>query len=77
MQEHYNQKAKPVQPYAVGKSVYLYKPNLGKGLGPKKLMHNWIGPYTVVEFLPPNNVVIENDPNKERLTVHVLRVRGV
>ena len=77
MQEHYNQKAKPVQPYAVGKSVYLYKPNLGKGLGPKKLMHNWIGPYTVVEFLPPNNVVIENDANKERSTVHVLRVREV
>ena len=77
MKATYDARTKPIKPYAVGKTVYLYTPNVGAKKGPRKLMHKWSGPYTVVEFLAPNNVIIEDNVKKTRKTVHVLRVREV
>lgn len=61
--------------HVVGRQVYLYKPIAQPG--PRKLLSHWQGPYTVIEFVAPNNVVIEDDVTHKRSRVHVLRVREV
>ena len=51
MKDYYDQKTKePV--FEVGQLVWVYTPRTRKGLS-KKLMHNWLGPYRIVEKLSP------------------------
>ena len=51
MKDYYDQKTKePV--FEVGQRVWVYTPRTRKGLS-KKLMHNWLGPYRIVEKLSP------------------------
>ena len=50
MKDYYDQKTKePV--FEVGQRVWVYTPRTRNGLS-KKLMHNWLGPYRIVEKSP-------------------------
>ena len=51
MKDYYDQKTKePV--FEVGQRVSVYTLRTRKGLS-KKLMHNWLGPYRIVEKFSP------------------------
>ena len=51
MKDYYDQKTKePV--FEAGQRVWVYIPRTRKGLS-KNLMHNWLGPYRIVEKLSP------------------------
>ena len=59
MKDYYDQKTKePV--FEVGQRVWVYTPRTRKGLS-KKLMHNWLGPYRIVEKLSPVKFKVAHD----------------
>lgn len=72
--EHYNDRRREVS-YEPGQKVWLYAPNLKKGLS-KKLLHPWHGPYTIDSQLSPVNYRLK-DTNYRRFTqiVHVARLK--
>ena len=74
MKDTYDAKSRPAKPLIVGKQVYLYQPKVGKKGESRKLIPNWTGPYLVVEFIPPNNVLIQDPSTGNRQRVHVLRI---
>ena len=56
-------------------SVWVYTPKTKKGLT-KKLMHNWYGPYRVVERLGPAHYRLRTNGNKAvNTTVHANRMK--
>ena len=65
MKDYYDQKTKePV--FEVGQRVWVYTPRTRKGLS-KKLMHNWLGPYRIVEKLSPVHFKLRTITNKKLL----------
>ena len=63
MKDYYDQKTKePV--FEVGQRVWVYTPRTRKGLS-KKLMHNWLGPYRIVEKLSPVHFKLRTVANKK------------
>ena len=63
MKDYYDQKTKePV--FEVGQRVWVYTPRTRKGLS-KKLMHNWLGPYRIVEKLSPVHFKLRTIANKK------------
>ena len=63
MKDYYDQKTKePV--FEVGQRVWVYTPRIRKGLS-KKLMHNWLGPYRIVEKLSPVHFKLRTVANKK------------
>ena len=74
MKDLYDRKSKPY-PYKVGDLVWLFTPKTQKGLS-KKLLHNWHGPYRLVEQLSPVNVKLRTRDNRLLPTpVHVNRLK--
>ena len=70
MKDLYDRKSKPY-PYKVGDLVWLFTPKTQKGLS-KKLLHNWHGPYRLVEQLSPVNFKLRTRDNRLLPTpVHV------
>ena len=49
MKDYYDQKTKEAV-FEVEQRVWVYTPRTRKGLS-KELMHNWLGPYRIVEKL--------------------------
>jgi len=72
--EYYNDRRREVS-YEPGQKVWLYTPNLKKGLS-KKLLHPWHGPYTIDSQLSPVNYRLK-DTNNRRFNqiVHVARLK--
>ena len=65
MKDYYDQKTKePV--FEVGQRVWVYTPRIRKGLS-KKLMHNWLGPYRIIEKLSPVHFKLHTIPIKKLL----------
>ena len=63
MKDYYDQKTKePV--FEVGQRVWVYTARTRKGLS-KKLMHNWLGPYRIVEKLSPVHFKLHTIANKK------------
>ena len=74
MKDLYDRKSKPY-PYKVGEVVWLFTPKTQKGLS-KKLLHNWHGPYRLVEQLSPVNFKLHTRDNCLLPTpVHVNRLK--
>ena len=74
MKDYYDQKTKePV--FEVGQRVWVYTPRTRKGLS-KKLMHNWLGPYRIVEKLSPVHFKLRTTANnKVAFSCHANRMR--
>ena len=62
MKARYDQLARPV-PYTIGQRVWVYTPKHRKGLL-KKLLHNFHGPYRIVEKLSPVHFKLRTLENK-------------
>ena len=74
MKARYDQSARPV-PYTVGQRVWVYTPKHRKGLS-KKLLHNFHGPYRIVEKLSPVHFKLRTLENKPVNTpVHANRLK--
>ena len=72
MKDYYDQKTKePV--FEVGQRVWVYTPRTRKGLS-KKLMHNWLGPYRIVEKLSPVHFKLRTIANKKKLLSRVTQI---
>ena len=73
MKDYYDQKTKePV--FEVGQRVWVYTPRTRKGLS-KKLMHNWLGPYRIVEKLSPVHFKLRMINKKVAFSCHVNRMK--
>ena len=74
MKDYYDQEAKmPV--FEVGQRVWVYTPKTKKGLS-KKLLHNWFGPYRIVEQSSPVHFRLRTDTNKKvTFAVHANRMK--
>ena len=73
MKDYYDQKAKePV--FEVGQRVWVYTPRTRKGLS-KKLMHNWLGPYRIVEKLSSVHFKLRMINKKVVFSCHVNRMK--
>ena len=74
MKARYDQSARPV-PYTIGQGVWVYTPKHCKGLS-KKLLHNFHGPYRIVEKLSPVHFKLRTLENKPVNTpVHANRLK--
>ena len=71
MKDYYNQRAKETV-FEVVKRVWVYTPRTRKGLF-RKLMHNRLGPYRVVEKLSPVNFKLRTI--KVAFTCHANRMK--
>ena len=73
MKDCYDQKTKePV--FEVGQRVWVYTLRTRKGLS-KKLMHNWLGPYRIVEKLSPVHFKLRMINKKVAFSCHVNRMK--
>ena len=63
MKDYYDQKTKATV-FEVGQRVWVYTPRTRKGLS-KKLKHNWLGPYRVVEKLSRVDFKLRTITNKK------------
>lgn len=63
MKDYYNQRAKETV-FEVVQRVWVYTIRTRKGLF-RKLMHDWLGPYRVVEKLSPVNFKLRTITNKK------------
>ena len=63
MKDYYDQNTKK-RVFVVGQRVWVYTPRTRKGLS-KKLMHNWLGPYRIVEKLSPVHLKWRTITNKK------------
>ena len=61
--DYYDQKTKDAV-FEVGQRVWVYTPRSRKGLS-KKLMHNWLGPYRIVDKLSPVHFKLRTITNKK------------
>ena len=62
VKDYYDQGAKePI--FVVGQHVWVYTPQTKKGLS-RKLLHNWLGPYRIVEQSSPVHFRLCTDTNK-------------
>ena len=62
VKDYYDQGAKePI--FVVGQHVWVYTPWTKKGLS-RKLLHNWLGPYRIVEQASPVHFRLRTDTNK-------------
>ena len=74
MKDYYDQKAK-MPTFEVGQRVWVYTPKTKKGLS-KKLLHNWFGPYRIVEKSSPVHFRLHTDTNKKvTFAVHANRMK--
>ena len=75
MKDYYDQQAKkPV--FEIGQRVWIYTPKTKKGLS-KKLLHNWFGPYRIVEQSSPVHFRLRTDTNKKvTFAVHANRMKA-
>ena len=74
MKEYYDQKAK-MPTFEVGQRVWVYTPKTKKGRS-KKLLHNWYGPYRIVEQSSPVHFRLRTDSNKKvTFAVHANRMK--
>lgn len=74
MKEYYDQKAK-MPTFEVGQRVWVYTPKTKKGRS-KKLLHNWYGPYRIVEQSSPVHFRLRTDTNKKvTFVVHANRMK--
>ncbi len=74
MKDYYDQKAK-MPTFEIGQRVWVYTPKTKKGLS-KKLLHNWFGPYRIVEQLSPVHFRLRTDTNqKVTFAVHAIRMK--
>ena len=72
MKDYYDQKTKqPV--FEVGQRFWVYTPRTRKGLF-KKLTHNWLGPYRIVEKLSPVHFKLRTIANKKKLLSRVTQI---
>ena len=59
----------------MGQRVWVYTPRSKKGLS-KKLLHNWLGPYRIVEKSSPVHFRLRTDTNKKvTFAVHANRMK--
>ena len=74
MKDYYDQVAKePI--FVVGQRVWVYTPRTKKGLS-RKLLHNWLGPYRIVEQSSPVHFRLRTDTNKKvTFAVHANRMK--
>ena len=74
MKEYYDQKAK-MPTFEVGQRVWVNTPKTKKGRS-KKLLHNWYGPYRIVEQSSPVHFRLRTDTNKKvTFAVHANRMK--
>ena len=74
MKQHYDQSARPPI-FQVGDRVWVFTPKTYKGLS-KKLLHNWHGPFRVVEQLGPSHYRLRTYQNRLVLSiVHANRMK--
>lgn len=74
MKDYYDRNAKDPQ-FEVGQKVWVYTPRTKKGLS-KKLLHNWLGPYRIVEKSSPVHFRLRTDTNKKvTFAVHANRMK--
>lgn len=74
MKTHYDKRAKDPD-FIVGEKVWIFTPKTYKGLS-KKLLHNFHGPYRIVEKLSPVNYRVRTCNNKPVSTiVHANRMK--
>ena len=62
MKDCYDRNAKDPE-FEVGEKVWFYTPRTEKGLS-KKLLHNWLGPYRIVEKSSPVHFRLRTDTDK-------------
>lgn len=74
MKDYYDQNTKePV--FELGQRVWVYTPRTKKGLS-RKLLHNWLGPYRIVEQSSPVHFRLRTDTNKKlTFAVHANRMK--
>ena len=74
MKDYYDRNVRePV--FEVGQRVWVYTPRSKKGLS-KKLLHNWLGPYRIVEKSSPVHFRLRTDTNKKvTFAVHANRMK--
>ena len=74
MKEYYDQKAK-IPTFEVGQCVWVYRPKTKTGLS-SKLLHNWFGPYRIVEQSSPVHFQLHTDTNKKvTFAIHANRMK--
>ena len=74
MKDYYDQKSKTPD-FQLGQRVWVYTPKTKKGLS-KKLLHNWFGPYRIVEQSSPVHYRLRTDTNKNvTFAVHANRMK--
>ena len=59
---YYRNASQPL--FEIGQCVWVYTPNAKKGLS-KKLLHNWFGPYRIVEQSSPVHYRLRSKNNKK------------
>ena len=74
MKDYYDRNSKqPV--FEVGQRVWIYTPKTKKGLS-RKLLHNWFGPYRIVEQSSPVHFRLRTENNKKvTFAVHANRMK--
>lgn len=75
MKDRYDERAQDVE-YQVGDTVWVYVPQLQKGLS-RKLLKLWCGPYLLVQRTGPVNFRVRNLENNKLLStpIHVNRIK--
>lgn len=74
MKMYYDRKSKETD-FLLGERVWVYTPKTKKGLS-KKLLHNWHGPFRIVERLSPVHFKLRTGNNRMvYTTVHANRIK--
>ena len=74
MKDYYDHKSKTPN-FQIGQSVWVYTPKTKKGLS-RKLLHNWFGPYRIVEQSSPVHFCLRTENNKNvTFAVHANRMK--
>ncbi|CAC5380463.1 unnamed protein product [Mytilus coruscus] len=72
--EQYDLKSDVIN-YAIGDKIWVFNPSTKPGLS-TKLLHNWHGPYVIIDKLSDVNYKIQMcDSKKSEQTVHVNRIK--
>lgn len=72
--EQYDLKSDVIN-YAIGEKIWVFNPSTKPGLS-TKLLHNWHGPYIIIDKLSDVNYKIQMcDSKKSEQTVHVNRIK--
>ena len=74
MKFYYDKRSRDVS-FAIGERVWVYTPKTKEGLS-KKLLHNWHGPFRIVERLSPVHFKLRTCTNRPvQATVHANRMK--